>query len=81
MGWFSKKETKESIRWGARTDEAARDARDAVRKSAEYRRGTGDPGTDRYMIRQLDADRRVAEANAREFRATADQSRRRRFWR
>ncbi|NJP24480.1 hypothetical protein FLW53_09710 [Microbispora sp. SCL1-1] len=71
MGLFSKKNPQADA-WAQRAREAAAQARESGRKADECRRrlasGTSeDRHADRYMLRQHEADRRVHEANARDW--------------
>src|SRR5690606_8860606 len=57
-----------------RADEAERQAREYAAEAAKHpkqRRGSSDPAADRYMIRQAEANQRIAAADARSFRRTA----------
>jgi hypothetical protein len=62
----------------------AKAAREAARKVAAYKKSlksgkSGDPAADRYLIRQHDASRRIHQANARDFKRSADAERKRWF--
>jgi len=60
--------------WARRADEADKQAREYAAEAAKYRkqlRDSSDPAADRYMIRQAEANQRIAEADARSFRRTA----------
>ncbi|MCT9932468.1 hypothetical protein N5079_19895 [Planotetraspora sp. A-T 1434] len=80
MGLFNKKGQIRAQEWDKRADQEAATARAEARKADAYRRSLAsgksqDPAADRYMIRQHDSNRRVAAANARDFRKTAERSR------
>ncbi|MET8864699.1 hypothetical protein ABZW11_17315 [Nonomuraea sp. NPDC004580] len=68
--------------WTALADGAAGDAREAGRRERHHRQrlqsgASTDPQADRYFAREAGEDRKVAEANERDFRAAAKP---RRWW-
>jgi hypothetical protein len=66
--------------WTKQADDAAKDASAEAKKVEGYRQSlksgkSDDPAADRYMIRQHDSARRIAEANAKDYRDTAKNTR------
>lgn len=64
--------------WSELAKQETKKAQEAGQKAAAHRQrltsGTGqDPEYDRYMLRQHDEDRKLAEANARDFKANTKQ--------
>lgn len=81
MGLFSSKKHREDAdHWDAQARSAERQASEAASKAARHRQRL-DSGTssdrefDRYKLRESEEDRRLAAANARDFRQAARQSR------
>lgn len=77
----SKKRSKEADQWEALAQNERQKASNAAQQAAGFRQrldsGTStDRECDRYMLRQNEEDRRVGEANARDFEANAKSSRR-----
>ncbi|WP_326646035.1 hypothetical protein OG884_15400 [Streptosporangium sp. NBC_01755] len=81
MGLFSsKKKAAEAEKWEKKAETYSKEAREEARKAAKHtellRSGKStDPAADRYMIREHDGNRRVAEANARDCRFNAETTR------
>ncbi|KAB8192578.1 hypothetical protein FH608_024055 [Nonomuraea phyllanthi] len=83
MGWFDKKSVK-ADQWEAEAKEYDREARAEASKAEGYRNSlksgkSSDPGADRYMIREHQANQWVAAKNAQTLREFAKHERRR-WW-
>lgn len=85
MGLFSSKKSRERAAEIERLEAAergyAQEARDEARTADKYRQNLAsgksqDPAADRYMIRQHEENRRLAAANAHDFRTSAKAARR-----
>lgn len=82
MGLFSStKRNEDAEKWSALARGEREKERTAGRKADEHSRRltsgqSQDRECDRYLLRQAEEDRRLAEANARDFEANAQSSRR-----
>lgn len=84
MGPFSKRRA-DADRWDAEATRSAKEAREAVREADKYGKSlasgqSDDPAADRFLQREHDSDRRVAAANARDFRKLAKPSTKKRWF-
>lgn len=81
MGLFtSKKERAANARWRQRATDAAETARKEAEAAKKYQKRLAsgqshDPAADRYFSRRHDENRRLAEANARDWAANAGRGR------